>query len=259
MKRIIILFASVTIVCSCQGILDKSRTDAISSGAMWTTADLSEAGINGLMYPFYYRWESVTTYLSKNGKMGLDRIGIEGCSFTSDYFANGSPLSYLSNSSKNSNMTIAEWEWRMLYTTIHACNTAMEGIKEEVLGEARYNQYLCEARMIRAYCYSRLNMLFGGVPLYLEPVNNEECNRGQSSWEEVWQAVIGDCTLCIDNSFFQKNNLSGERMCKPSKGMAYALRGMARMWLAADLGPVIETNKAGLSESEINNLYTLAV
>lgn len=255
---LVILLAVAAISTSCKGILEKNQTDAISTGSMWTTPSLSESGINGLMYPFYYRWESITTYLNKNGKMGLDRIGIEGCSFTSDYYANGSPLSYLSNSSKNSNMTIAEWEWRMLYTTIHACNAAMAGIRTDVLGEALYNQYFCEARMIRAYCYSRLNMLFGGVPLYLEPVNNEECNRGQSSWEEVWQAVIDDCSACIDNPFFQRNNFSGERMCKPSKGMAYALRGMARMWLAANLGHVVDPGDAELSESEINDLYTLA-
>lgn len=261
-KRILTLVAhlgAATLLLSCQSILDKARPDAISSGSMWTTAPLSESGINGLMYPFYYRWDgSVTTYFNKNGKMGLDRIGIEACSFTSDYFANGSPLSYLSNSSKNSNMTLAEWEWRMLYTTIHACNSAMAGIREDVLGEAVYNQYYCEARMIRAYCYSRLAMIFGGVPLYLEPVNNEECTRGQSSWEEVWQAVIDDCTACIDNLYFQTNNLSGDRMCKPSKGMAYAIRGMARMWLASDLGQIVDPASGSLSESEIKDLYTLA-
>lgn len=252
--------AVLILLPSCKGLLDKDQTDAISSGSMWTTASLSKAGVDGIMYPFYYRWEdgSITTYFNKNGRMGLDRIGIEGCSFTSDYFANGSPLSYLSNSSKNSNMIIAEWEWRMLYTVIHACNTAMDGLREDVVGTALYNQYVCEAKMVRAYCYSRLNMLFGGVPLYLEPVNNEECTKGQSSWDEVWQAVIDDCDDCVENAYFQTNNLAGDRSSKPSKGMAYALRGMARMWLAADLNPVIETNAQGLSDEEIKNLYTLA-
>lgn len=254
------VLASAAASVSCQGTLDKGRTDAISSVNMWSTPSLCEAGINGLMYPFYYRWEDsgITTYFNKNGRMGLDRIGIEGCSFTTDYFANGSPLSYLANSSKNSNMILAEWEWRMLYTVIHACNEAMEGISTDVLDETLYNQYLCEARMLRAYCYSRLAMLFGEVPLYLEAINNEECTLGQSSWEDVWGAVIDDCTMCIENEFFQANNLSGQRMCKPSKGMAYALRGMARMWLASDLGPVVDTRTAPLGESRINELYTLA-
>ena len=90
-------------------------------------------------------------------------------------------------------------------------------------------RYQCEARFLRAWAYNRLNMLYQGVPVYLEPINNEDCTRGQSSVDEVWQVILDDLTYCINNPDFPNNTLN-ENYGRPSKGAAYALRGMVYMW-----------------------------
>ena len=107
-------------------------------------------------------------------------------------------------------------------------------------------------------------MIYGGVPLYLEPVTNEECNRTQSSFVKVWQAVIDDCTFAIGNEFCPANTLTSN-YGRPSKGLAYSLRGMAYMWLAAIVpdgvshpfksGIITDPSDVKLSETEY---YTLA-
>lgn len=77
--------------------------------------------------------------------------------------------------------------------------------------------------------YDRLNILFGngglGVPLYTEPVNPSECNKGQSTEQEVWAQVIQDLSDAIAEPNLPDNQIQGEG--RVSKGAAYALRGKA--------------------------------
>lgn len=47
-------------------------------------------------------------------------------------------------------------------------------------------------------------------------------------WREV---VLPDLKYCIDNAAFPDNTLGESNFGRPSKGAAYALRGMAYMWL----------------------------
>ena len=83
--------------------------------------------------------------------------------------------------------------------------------------------------MLRAFFYDRLNILFGngglGVPLYTEPVNPSECNKGQSTEQEVWAQVIQDLSDAIAEPNLPDNQIQGEG--RVSKGAAYALRGKA--------------------------------
>ena len=70
-----------------------------------------------------------------------------------------------------------------------------------------------------------------GVPVYLEPISNEECTRTQESADYVWrEVVLPDLNDCINSANFPDNTLT-ENYGRPSKGAAYALRGMAYMWL----------------------------
>ena len=116
------------------------------------------------------------------------------------------------------------YEWRFCYGIVHATNDAVANLHKAGLDEATYERYICEARFLRAWAYSRLNKFFWGVPLYLEPVTNEECTRTQSSAEDIWKAVTDDLTYCIDNQYMPDNTLT-ENYGRPSKGAAYALRG----------------------------------
>ena len=79
------------------------------------------------------------------------------------------------------------------------------------------------------FFYDRLNILFGngglGVPLYTEPVNPSECNKGQSTEQEVWAQVIQDLSDAIAEPNLPDNQIQGEG--RVSKGAAYALRGKA--------------------------------
>lgn len=254
MKRHIVIIAAALVACSCSKILNNSPKNQISTSSMWTTASMTRAGMDGLMYPFYWHDYSLSTQMRKNGQGGINRLGLEGMGYTS--ILDGT-IPFLKESTKTASGVECYADWVNLYTVIQACNTAIDNMKRDVLGDHVYEQYICEARMIRAYAYSRLNMIYGEVPIYLHEITYQECNKAQNTWDEVWDLVIKECTECIENAEFQDNNF-GERFMKPSKGMAYALRGNAYMWLAANKNPQIYEDHPGIADDKIKNYYSLA-
>ena len=52
--------------------------------------------------------------------------------------------------------------------------------------------------------------------------------KGQSSAEDVWGYVLDDLKYCIENQHYPDNTLKNN-YGRPSKGAAYALRGMVYM------------------------------
>ncbi len=258
MKKYIVILALVFLACSCKGLLDTSPRGEIADGNMWTTPSLSKAGIDGLMYPMSRHVDGLSDLTPTNGKGGINRIGAEGMGYTSILDA-GSDMQFLRAATKTASGKDISAEWKSMYTVIHACNKAIARLRKDVVGADLYEQYICEARMIRAFCYTRLTMFFGEVPIYLDETDNAECTKAQDYWDDLWVMIINECTLCIDNPSFQTNNLPGsKRPCKPSKGMAYFLRGNAYMWLAANKNPEIYAGAPGISDSEIQQYYTLA-
>lgn len=254
-QHIIGIIVVVLTVYSCTGILDTAPKNQISDGNMWSTPSLSKSGIDGLMYPFYNHVSGISDLVPADGNGGLNRIGMEGMGYTS--ILDGS-IPFLKDATKKASNRENSAEWKSMYTVIHACNKAIAHLSKNVVGEALYDQYVCEARMIRAFCYTRLICLFGEVPIYLDETDNVNCTKTQDNWDTVWNMIIDECTLCINSSNFQNNNLSGERMYKPSKGMAYALRGNAYMWLAANKNPEIYADGISIDASDTKQFYALA-
>ena len=226
MKKILMILTMALAATSCMDILDVAPEDQIASENMWTTEELADKGMAGLYFPFYATQLSSTQLRRADG---LNRQGIEAMSFATDYYSNNYPVELLSLATKPANDFQVWYEWKFCYTIIHACNDAISNLHKADMSANKLARYQCEARFLRAWAYNRLNMLYQGVPVYLEPINNEDCTRGQSSVDEVWQVILDDLTYCINNPDFPNNTLN-ENYGRPSKGAAYALRGMVYMW-----------------------------
>lgn len=235
MKRIaytLIIAAAAVAAAGCQDLLNTSPTDEISSGNMWTSPDLALKGMNGLYETFYNRKQSKGTQVRWENLDGLNKYGIEGLGFCTDYFSNNYPLTLLSSEQKKAGDVQINHDWRFCYTIVHSTNDAITNLYKAGLDEATYQRYLCEAKFLRAWAYTRLNRFWWGVPIYTEPVSNEKCNKTQSPAFDVWNLVLDDLNYCIDNANFPDNTLVNY-IGRPSKAAAYALRGMAYMWMAA--------------------------
>ena len=228
----ILATAAALTTASCVDLLNTAPENQIASENMWTTPELALKGMNGLYETFYNRKQSNGTQVRSENLDGLNKYGIEALGFCTDYYANNYPIYLLYNQAKRANDWQLAHEWKFCYTIVHACNDAITNLHKAGLDAQTYERYLCEARFLRAWAYSRLNKFWQGVPVYLEPISNEQCTRTQESAEYVWrEVVLPDLKYCIDNASFPDNTLGESNFGRPSKGAAYALRGMAYMWL----------------------------
>ncbi len=225
MKKYFLIVLSVLALASCKDLLNLAPTNKIASENMWTTESLADQGMLGIYKGFTANGGASISLTAS----GLNRHAWDALGFASEWFGDGPTV--LTGATKYASDAMISHEWQWCYDGIHRANDAIANLYKAGLDEAKYERYMCEAMFVRAFFYFRLNEIFEGVPIYTEPISNEECTKGQSSAQEVWELVIEDLTYCIENSNFPDNTLTSN-YGRPSKGAAYSLRGMAYMWLA---------------------------
>ncbi|MCM1176335.1 MAG: RagB/SusD family nutrient uptake outer membrane protein [Clostridium sp.] len=241
-NRIFTAFLAVIGLVSCKDMLNIAPANQIASENMWSNESLADKGMAGL-YVNFYREDLSRTQLRYNDFTGINRQGWMGMEFMCDMTVDNYPLMALADATKDATEFIVWYEWKWAYTSIHQINDALANLHKAGLRTDKYERYMCEAKFLRAWFYSRLNRIYGGmpsggpagyvpggVPLYLEVISQEQCTRSQSSAGEVWKAVIKDLDDCIGCANFPDNTLTAN-YGRPSKGAAYALRGMAYMYL----------------------------
>lgn len=95
--------------------------------------------------------------------------------------------------------------WKIAYESISRANTVIKyAVTSPLYKEkpALVNQYVAEAKWMRAYCYFHLVQFFGGVPIYIEPVestDNAVLFKGRNSTQEVYNLIIEDLLFAKDN------------------------------------------------------------
>lgn len=232
-KTSLMAAAALLALTACRDMLSLAPENQIASESMWRTESLADKGMAGL-YKNFYKTKLSRVQLRHNDFDGLNRQGWMGMEFQTSFMVDNYPLKALTESAKNAGEFLVWYEWKWAYTSIHQINDAIANLHKAGMSREKYERYLSEARFLRAWFYARLARIYGDVPIYLKPVPESECTRTQSTEAEVWEAVIADLTACIDCPNFPDNTLSaGEGYGRPSKGAAYALRGLARMYTDA--------------------------
>ena len=226
MKKIFNLLALAAVLgtsTACTDILDTAPYDKLSSGTMWTTEESVDQGVIGVYYSLQRPFHG-DKFIGANamiGYYGYDALGMAG---QGEY---GMQNLFTKSVNPSNGFFLKTWQW--MYDGVHRANAAIAGIQNAPINDAKKARLVAECKVLRAFFYDRLNILFGngglGVPLYTEPVNPPECNNGQSSEQEVWAQVIQDLSDAIAEPNLPDNQIQGEG--RVSKGAAYALRGKA--------------------------------
>ena len=226
MKKILNLLALAAVLgtsTACTDILDTAPYDKLSSGTMWTTEESVDQGVIGVYYSLQRPFHG-DKFIGANamiGYYGYDALGMAG---QGEY---GMQNLFTKSVNPSNGFFLKTWQW--MYDGVHRANAAIAGIQNAPINDAKKASLVAECKVLRAFFYDRLNILFGngglGVPLYTEPVNPSECNKGQSTEQEVWAQVIQDLSDAIAEPNLPDNQIQGEG--RVSKGAAYALRGKA--------------------------------
>lgn len=123
--------------------------------------------------------------------------------------------------------------WQTFYDGIHRVNTFIRSVKgmRGIITDEQINEYVAEAKFLRAMFYFSLTDLFGGVPYYDESTNvNEEfmnLKQPRSSLEEVRAHILEDLDEAI--KYLPVEHAASE-YGRATKGAAYALRGKVHLY-----------------------------
>lgn len=206
--------------------LDTKPANVISTAGVWDNADLAVQVVNGVYNALRTDYATNSEYDGdlhfydyRSSIMDMDRNWIW---HTPTLFGVATPSSteFLS-------------AWKRYYELIHRANDVIANIKKTPgMSDGKKAQYIAECKFLRAYNYYRMNILWGGVPLYLEPVTAEECIKGRSTEQEIWDAVLTDLTACVEESNLpEKYAASSSEYGRITKAAAYSLRGKTYLWL----------------------------
>lgn len=96
-----------------------------------------------------------------------------------------------------SDMQLYATDWKVYYAGVYRCNELMAH-EEQIAWESESNHglYMGECHALRAILYFDMVRLWGNIPLFLEPVNE---NREQADPAEVYAAIFEDLKFAIAN------------------------------------------------------------
>jgi hypothetical protein len=186
MRTIIILIAAITSLSACQKLLDTKPVTAVSDELPIFDKASSETALRGV-----YR------QLASSGYYGETYV-------TLGYFPSGDIKNLTTGGAANlvninfrADDVIFNSAWSAIYTTINRANhviSKVPAVQDPALTPALRDQYVGEAKFIRALAYFDLARAWGGVQLVLEPTTSLQ-NRPvlkRSPLEQTYAQILAD-------------------------------------------------------------------
>lgn len=220
-KTTVCLLAAVSLGSCRNDLLDTTPYGSISSGNMWSSDNLTDLGVSGV-------YNALRLGIQNGGASDRELYQMDGLGFTS-YTRGGNDLI---NGTSNTSGGRFSNTWRELYEGVHRANDAIANITTKSPSAAdKKARLIAECKFLRAYFYLRLNQLYKGVPVYLEPVTVTEMNRARETEAAVWDVVVKDLTDAINEPNLPvKYAAKATGYGRITKGAAYALRGKAYLY-----------------------------
>jgi hypothetical protein len=204
MKNIIKLFAALTLVvvlASCsEEFIERPRPLVMNEEVIFNDANYIESALLGCYSAFK---SSNPTFMAGLAYVVFDSRGEDIVNMSNPVTMQHTyEMKVLPTEQENGRI------WNYAYYTINTCNIFIENLDKygckELLGDKTYNQYVAEAKFIRAYCYYVLVNLYSqpyclnpnapAVPLRLTALTtsgNNDCPL--STISEVYNQMLADC------------------------------------------------------------------
>ncbi len=225
MKKVMIAIGAIAAISfsSCKkNLLDTAPYGSLATESMWSSDNLTDLGVNGI-------YNALRLGIQNSGASGLeiyqyDRFGVSGQNRDAESMLQGTITPGNGLFSNN---------WRNFYEGVIRANDAIANIPvKSPSAPAKKARLIAEAKFLRAYFYFRLNQVWKGVPVYLEPVKYDEFTKPRETEEAVWNVIINDLTDCINETNLPSKYAKGNSgFGRATKGAAYALRGKAYLYM----------------------------
>ncbi len=215
-------FIAIFFLCGCnKKILDTAPNNQVASATAWTTDNLTDLGVTGV-------YSSLRLGGTGSGNLLYELYSMDRYAYTGQDYYNDE----LTNATATPGSGLFNTAWQTLYEGISRANDAIYNISLKSPSPApKKARYIAECKFLRAYFYFRLNQLWNGVPVYLQPTAYDKFNHPIVSKDSVWGVIINDLTDAINEpnlpSFYATGKADYGHV---TKGAAYALRGEAYMY-----------------------------
>ncbi|WP_149304991.1 RagB/SusD family nutrient uptake outer membrane protein [Pareuzebyella sediminis] len=222
MRRIISLYislSSVLILTSCsKDLLNLEPADQSSVETFWTTEDNAASALTGCYEPLLGPYRGEGSWLLK----------LEDVTPNSFEIDDGSGASSIARGDNNPTLPLINSRYSISYEGVGRTNTFLANIDEVTMDAALKNRFIAEARFLRAFYYHNLVEYYGGVPLILDPPNNN--TQGQlprNTKAEVLEAIHADLDAAISVLPVTYGNTDVGRA---TRGAALALKARSALY-----------------------------
>ena len=152
-----------------------------------------------------------------------------------------------------STMSVYEADWKAYYAAVYRCNMLISKESQiQWLNDDVHARYMGECRALRAILYFDMVRLWGNIPLFLEPVNE---NRSQADPAEVYAAIFEDLKYAAANipadAGFKDGSMVEAESGRVTKYAAEALLARAYLFYAGYYG-----KEPGFTDAEGNTTGT---
>jgi starch-binding outer membrane protein, SusD/RagB family len=166
---------------SCKKILKEDPQGNITPGIFNTQGGLL-SGIAGVYNDLRSLWGTEGFSMQRLG--GVDET-LEGASASSTDFFTYNPM--------NSADETGGW-WNNAYQDINTCNGILQFIQTVTLDSATRQQYIGQAKFLRAFWYFELVQNFGDVPLHISFISQPSTADSRQPMADVYTQIIQDLT-----------------------------------------------------------------
>lgn len=255
LNKFLLAVLSLFILSTCDNFLAEDPKNFINPEEFYTTQEDAEGGLTG-----------VYAILRSGGLFAGNSDGIifmnhKNSEYTWPWSMDSPDVGYINYSpSYKSPINI----WRDTYDGIKRTNNFIENLEgvEVDFPEPIKNQYIGEAKFLRALMYYYLVQFFGDVPLVTESFEGgSDYFVERNNSDEVWEFVKHDLNYSINN-LPQKSQYSGSDISRASKGAAQTLLAKVHMileeWAEAKqlIDSIIESGEYSLESDIVENWRT---
>ncbi len=243
---------------SCDDMLTADVKSSIDDEVIFTTPILAEGVLYGIINCFMETNSYRARYLQFYGANTDTELMLSNA--TTPEHANAQLASY-SASPSNSNMSVYNGPWAMMYQAIERANLMIEGMRtySDLENDPELRQLYGEALTIRAVFYADLLKAWGDIPARFEPITNETMYIAKSDRDVIYKQLIEDLGEAAEYVAWPNETTVTSTVERFNKAFVKALR--ARLCLAAagygqrPDGTIRRSNDPDLT---VEKMYTIA-
>ncbi len=236
MLKVTLLTALLSASCS-ESLLDKVDPNGGTPESFYSTTDELTRGVN-----------SIYAVAQSNKLAAREWFFLHD--LRSDDVSSGggqleTPRNQILTGSHTTANFVVDQVWSGYYVTIHRANSVIVGsANTKNITDELKKRLVAEARFLRAWAYSDLVILWGGVPLYKEPVTSLADSKPRATVDEINTFIIAELRAIQADlpTTYDKDNVG-----RVARGAAQALLGRVLMNTGDYAGAKAELDKVRTS------------